>query len=138
MRSFTTKPLRTAALAALLVTVPFAGAYAAPTSFYGPRETVLFDQIQGVDTGIRAAMQANKIKPDEARDLRRQVAQLNRDAQRAARDGTMPATQYRQLLAQLDDVSQKLRAATGGAFLIGNGGDGGYYPNGYGPSHPNG
>ncbi|TIN31818.1 MAG: hypothetical protein E5Y31_00725 [Mesorhizobium sp.] len=138
MRSFTTKPLRAAALAALLVTVPFAGAYAASTSFYGPRETVLFDQIQGVDTGIRAAMQANKIKPDEARDLRRQVAQLNRDAQRAARDGTMPATQYQQLLAQLDDVSQKLRAATGGAFLIGNGADGGYYPNGYGPSHPNG
>ncbi|CAN7272542.1 hypothetical protein [Mesorhizobium sp. LjRoot246] len=138
MRSFSTKPLRTAALAALLVTVPFAGAYAASTSFYGSRETVLFDQIQGVDTGIRAAMQANKIKPDEARDLRRQVAQLNRDAQKAAQDGTMPATQYQQLLAQLDDVSQKLRAATGGAFLIGNGADGGYYPNGYGPSHPNG
>ncbi|WP_367267492.1 hypothetical protein [Mesorhizobium sp.] len=138
MRSFTPKTLRTATLAALLVTVPFAGAYAASTSFYGPRETGLIDQIQSVDMGIRAAMQANKIKPDEARDLRTQVAQLNRDAQRAARDGTMPATQYQQLMQQLDDVSQKLRAATGSTFLIGSGGDGGYYPNGYGPSHPNG
>ncbi|WP_245319571.1 hypothetical protein [Mesorhizobium temperatum] len=38
----------------------------------------------------------------------------------------MPTTQYQQLLAQLDDVSQKLRAATGSAFLIGSGGDGGF------------
>ena len=83
-------------------------------------------------------MQANRIKPDEARGLRTQVAQLDRAAQRAARDGTMPATQYHQLLAGLDHVSQRLRAATGSAFLIGSGGDGGYYPNGYGPSYPKG
>ncbi|WP_352703890.1 hypothetical protein [Mesorhizobium sp. M0598] len=50
----------------------------------------------------------------------------------------MPSTQYQQLLAQLDDVSQKLRADTGSAFLIGNGADGGYYPNGYGPTYPGG
>jgi hypothetical protein len=136
MRSFTPKTLRpktlgTATLAALLVTVPFAGAYA------GPRETALINQIQCVDTGIRSATQANQLEPDEARDLRTQIAQLDRAAQRAARDGTMPTTQYQQLLAQLDDVSQKLRAATGSAFLIGSGGDGGYYPNGYGPSYPN-
>lgn len=53
MRSFTPKTLRpkslrTATLAALLVAVPFAGAYA------GPRETALINQIQSVDTGIRA------------------------------------------------------------------------------------
>ncbi|TIX36831.1 MAG: hypothetical protein E5V36_24865 [Mesorhizobium sp.] len=70
--------------------------------------------------------------------MRTQVAQLDRAAQRATRDGTMPSTQYQQLLAQLDEVSQKLRAATGSAFLIGNGGDGGYYPNGYGPTYPGG
>lgn len=133
MRSSTPRTFRTVTLAALLVAVSFAGANAASTAVYGPRETALIDQIQSVDTGIRAAMQANKIKPDEARDLRTQVAQLNRAAQRAARDGTMPATQYHELLQQLDDVSQKLRAATGSAFLIGSGGDGGYYPNGYGP-----
>ncbi|TIM47916.1 MAG: hypothetical protein E5Y69_09355, partial [Mesorhizobium sp.] len=127
MRSFTPKTLRpkslrTATLAALLVAVPFAGAYA------GPRETALINQIQSVDTGIRAAMQANQLEPGEARDLRTQITQLDRAAQRAARDGTIPVTQYQQLLAQLDDVSQKLRAATGSAFLIGNGADGGYYP----------
>ncbi|RWN35998.1 MAG: hypothetical protein EOR95_10735 [Mesorhizobium sp.] len=137
MRSFTPKTLRpkslrTATLAALLVAVPFAGAYA------GPRETALINQIQSVDTGIRAAMQANQLEPGEARDLRTQITQLDRAAQRAARDGTIPVTQYQQLLAQLDDVSQKLRAATGSAFLIGNGADGGYYPNGYGPIYPRG
>jgi hypothetical protein len=132
MRSFTPKTLRTATLAALLVTVAFAGAHA------GPRETALINQIDSVDTGIRAAMQANRIKPDEARGLRTQVAQLDRAAREAARDGTMPTTQYHKLLAQLDHVSQRLRAATGSAFLIGNGGDGGYYPNGYGPNYPKG
>nr|WP_287093049.1 hypothetical protein [Mesorhizobium sp.] len=119
MRSFTPKILRAATLVALLVTVPFAGAYA------GPREAALINQIESVDTGIRAAMQANRIKPDEARALSTQVSQLDRAAQRAARDGTMPTTQYHQLLAELDHVSQRLRAATGSAFLIGSGGDGG-------------
>jgi hypothetical protein len=38
------------------------------------------------------------------------------------------------LLHQLDALSQTLRFNTGGAFLLGNGGDGGYYPNGYGPN----
>ncbi|MER8826031.1 hypothetical protein NKH73_03705 [Mesorhizobium sp. M0938] len=137
MRSFTPRTLRAATLAALFVTVPFAGAYAASTAFYGPRETALIDQIQSVDTGIRAATQANQLEPGEARDLRTQITRLDRAAQRAARDGTMPTTRYHQLLAQLDDVSQKLRAATGSAFLIGSGGDGGYYPNGYGPNYPN-
>ncbi|WP_348640704.1 hypothetical protein [Mesorhizobium sp. AA22] len=98
----------------------------------------MINQKESVDTGIRAAMQANRIKPDEARALSTQVSQLDRAAQRAARDGTMPATQYHQLLAELDHVSQRLRAATGSAFLIGSGGDGGYYPNGYGPKYPNG
>lgn len=129
------KAFRTATLAALLVTVPFAGAYAASTSVYGPRETGLINQIESLDTGIRAATQANVIQPDEARDLHTQVVQLDQAAHRAARNGMMPATQYRQLLQQLDDVSQKLRVTTGSTFLIGSGGDGGH-PNGYGPNHP--
>ncbi|WP_352649008.1 hypothetical protein [Mesorhizobium sp. M0136] len=98
----------------------------------------MINQIQSVETGIQGAIQANKLEPGEARDLRTQLAQLDRAAERAARDGTMPRTQYQQLLAQLDDVSQKLRADTGSAFLIGNGADGGYYPNGYGPIYPGG
>ncbi|RWK47462.1 hypothetical protein [Mesorhizobium sp.] len=35
----------------------------------------------------------------------------------------MPTTQYHKLLAQLDHVSQRLRAATGSAFLFGSGGE---------------
>ncbi|MER8500530.1 MULTISPECIES: hypothetical protein [unclassified Mesorhizobium] len=131
MRFFAPRNFRTAALATLLL-VPFAGAYA------GPRETALINQIQSVETGIQGAIQANKLEPGEARDLRTQVAQLDRAAEWAAREGTMPSTQDQQLLAQLDDVSQKVRADTGSAFLIGNGADGGYYPNGYGPTYPGG
>ncbi|WP_352821043.1 hypothetical protein [Mesorhizobium sp. M0410] len=98
----------------------------------------MINQIQSVETGIQGAIQANKLEPGEARDLRTQVAQLDRAAEWAAREGTMPSTQDQQLLAQLDDVSQKVRADTGSAFLIGNGADGGYYPNGYGPTYPGG
>ncbi|WP_348984077.1 hypothetical protein [Mesorhizobium mediterraneum] len=43
----------------------------------------MINQIQSVDTGIRAATQANQLEPDEARDLRTQITQLDRAAQRA-------------------------------------------------------
>ncbi|CCV04789.1 conserved exported hypothetical protein [Mesorhizobium metallidurans STM 2683] len=137
MRSF--KTLRTATLTALFVAVPFAGAYAAST-FSGPSVTALIDQVQGVEKGITDAMQVNKIKPAEAHRLHMRAAHISQVAERtaAAGHGRIPATQYQQLLHQLDDLSQTLRVDTGSAFLMGNGGDGGYYPNGYGPNHPNG
>jgi hypothetical protein len=102
----------------------------------GPRVTALINQIQGVDKGIIDAGQLNKIKPAEAHRLHMRAAHISQAAERtaAAGHGTLSATQYRQLLHQIDDVSQTLRADTGSAFLIGNGGDGGYYPNGYGPN----
>ena len=130
MRSF--KILRTATLTALLIAVPFAGAYAAS----GPRVTALIDQVQGVDKGITDAMQMNKIKPAEAHRLHMRAAHISQVAERtaAAGHGSIPAPQYQQLLHQLDDLSQTLRVDTGGAFSFGNGGDGGYYPNGYGPN----
>ncbi|MDX8508073.1 hypothetical protein [Mesorhizobium captivum] len=130
MRSF--KLPRTAALAALVAAVPFAGAYAASAGFYTPRTAGLIDQAQSVDQGVTAARQTDKIKPDEARDLHRQAVRISRVAQReaAAGHGSISAAQYQQLVAQLDDVSQSLRNATGSNFLIGNGADAGYYPNG--------
>lgn len=130
MRSF--KLPRTAALAALVAAVPFAGAYAASAGFYTPRTAGLIDQAQSVDQGITAARQMDKIKPDEARDLHRQAARISRVAQReaAAGHGSIPASRYQQLVAQLDDVSQSLRNATGSSPLIGDGADSGYYPNG--------
>ncbi|RRH96188.1 hypothetical protein EH240_22990 [Mesorhizobium tamadayense] len=130
MRSF--KIPRTAALAALLATVPFAGAYAASAGFYTPHTAGLIDQAQSLDQGIMAARQADKIKPDEARTLHMQAVHIARVAQReaAAGHGEIPAPQYQQLVAQLDDVSQRLRNATGSSPLIGDGADAGYYPNG--------
>ena len=132
MRSFTLKTFSTATLTALLIAVPFAGAYAA-TAFSGPRATALIDQVQGVDEGITAAMKDNKIKPDVAHKLHMRAAHISQVAERtaAARHGTIPSPQYQQLLHQLDDLSQTLRFDTGGANAFGNGGDGGYYPNGY-------
>ncbi|AZO27402.1 hypothetical protein [Mesorhizobium sp. M1B.F.Ca.ET.045.04.1.1] len=136
MRSFklplTFKLPRTAALAALVVAVPFAGAYAASAGFYTPRTAGLIDQAQSVDQGITAARQMDKIKPAEARDLHRQAVRISRVAQReaAAGHGAIPSEQYQQLVAQLDDVSQSLRNATGSSPLIGDGADGGYYLNG--------
>ena len=100
------------------------------------RVTALINQIQGVDKGIVDAGQLNKIEPAEAHRLHMRAAHISRAAERtaAAGHGTISATQYQQLLDQIDDVSQRLRVATGSAFLMGNGGDGGYYPNGYGPN----
>ena len=134
MRSFTPKTLRTATITALLITVPFAGAYA-ESAVSGPRVTALIDQVQGVDKGIADASKVNRIKPAEAHRLHMRAAHISQVAERtaAAGHGTIAATQYRQLMHQLDDLSQALRADTGSAFLMGNGGDGGYYPNGYGP-----
>ena len=135
MRSFTPKTLGTATLTAFLITVPFAGAYA-DSDVSGPRVTALIDQIQGVDTGITAASSANKIEPAEAHRLHMRAAYISRAAERtaAAGHGTISAPQYQLLLQQMDDLSQTLRVDTGGAFSFGNGGDGGYYPNGYGPN----
>jgi hypothetical protein len=130
--SFTRKTLRTATLTAVLIAVPFAGAYAASTA--SSSVTALIDQAQGIDKGIREAMELKKIKPDEAHKLRMRAAHISQVAERAsAGHGTIPAPQYQQLLHQLDDLSQALRFDTGGANAFGNGGDGGYYPNGYGP-----
>ncbi|PZV38866.1 hypothetical protein B5V02_08950 [Mesorhizobium kowhaii] len=102
----------------------------------GPRVTALINQIQGVDQGITAASKKNKIEPAVAQGLHARAAHINQAAKRtaAAGHGTIPTPQYQELLHQLDDLSQKLRAETGSAFLIGNGADGGYYPNGYGPN----
>jgi hypothetical protein len=101
----------------------------------GASVTPLINQIQGVDQGITYAKKLNKIGSFEAHELHMRAAHISQTAQRsaAAGHGTISAEQQRQLLHQLDGVSQSLRADTGSVSLLGNGGDGGYYPNGYGP-----
>jgi hypothetical protein len=143
MRSFAPRTFRTATLTALLIAVPFAGAYAAghhkgaideatPAVFYGPREKGLIEQIQGVDSGIADARQAETIAPAEAQKLHMRAAHISQAAERtaAANHGRIPAPQYQQLLRRLDNVDQALRIDTGTGFLMGDGADGGHYPNG--------
>lgn len=144
MRSFTPKlPLKTAALATLLVTAPFASAYAGHTTaldeetmtapaFHGPRIEGILDQVRGVDNGIKDARQAKEIAPSTARHLEAQAAAIDKAAERtaAADHGRIPAPQYRQLLRRVDNLDQRLLADTGSGFNIGNGSDGGNYPNG--------
>ncbi|PTE06712.1 hypothetical protein [Mesorhizobium helmanticense] len=144
MRSFAPGTLRTVTLTALFITAPFAGAHAAghhrrsaldesaQPAIYGPRERSLIDQIQGVDEGIADAREAKTIAPAEAQKLHMRAAHISRVAERtaAANHGRIPAPQYRQLLRRLDNVDQALRVDSGTGFLMGDGSDGGHYPNG--------
>lgn len=143
MRSFAPKTIRTATIAAFLVAVPLAGAYAAghhkgaldatdPTDMVGPRVTGLIDQVKGVDEGIADARQANTITPAEAQQLHMRAAHISQAAARtaAADHGRIPAAQYHDLLRRLDNVDQALRIDTGAVFLMGDGADSGHYPNG--------
>jgi hypothetical protein len=141
MRSL--KTLRTAALTTLLIAVPLAGAYAAghhkgaldasdPTDMTGPRVTGLIEQVQGVEQGITDARQANTITAAEAQRLHMRAAHISQAAERVAGSdhGRIPAAQYHDLLRRLDNVNQKLMVDTGSGFLMGDGADGGHYPNG--------
>lgn len=135
--------LKTATLAAILASAPLAGAYAAghhkgaldessPTDFTGPRVAGLMAQVQGVDQGITDARQDNTITPAEARTLHMRAAHISQAAAKtaAADRGRIPAAQYHDLLRRLDNVDQALRIESGTGFLMGDGADGGHYPNG--------
>ncbi|MDX8493704.1 hypothetical protein RFN29_19240 [Mesorhizobium sp. VK22B] len=135
--------LKTATLAAALIAAPLAGASAAgrhkgtldasdPTDFTGPRVTSLIQQIQGVDQGIRDAREANTISAAEAQQLHMRAAHISLAAENVAASdrGRIPAAQYHDLLRRLDHVDQKLMVDTGSGFLMGDGADGGHYPNG--------
>ncbi len=142
MRALTS--LKTATLAAALIAAPLAGAYAAghhrggaldtpdPTDMTGPRVTSLFEQIQGVDQGITEARGANNISASEAQRLHMRAAHISQAAEHVAASdhGRIPAAQYHDLLRRLDNVDQRLMNDTGSGFMIGDGSDGGNYPNG--------
>ncbi|TPK77132.1 hypothetical protein FJ930_00420 [Mesorhizobium sp. B2-4-15] len=132
-----------ATLAAILIAAPLASAYAAghhkgaldatdPTDMTGPRIEGLIGQVQGVHQGIVDARDANNITPAVAERLEMRTARIGQAAERiAASDhGRIPAAQYHDLLRRLDNVDQRLRVDTGSGFMIGDGADGGNYPNG--------
>ncbi|ESX18497.1 MULTISPECIES: hypothetical protein [unclassified Mesorhizobium] len=141
MRSL--KTLRTATLTTLLITVPLAGAHAAghhkgaldasdPTDMTGPRVTGLIEQVQGVEQGITDARETKIISTSEAQRLHLRAAHIGQAAERVAAPdhGRIPAAQYHDLLRRLDNVDQRLMSDTGSGFMIGDGSDGGNYPNG--------
>ncbi|ESY01989.1 hypothetical protein NKJ16_10040 [Mesorhizobium sp. M0179] len=141
MRSL--KTLRTATLTTLLITVPLAGAHAAghhkgaldasdPTDMTGPRVTGLIEQVRGVEQGIADARETKGISTSEARWLHLRAAHIGQAAERVAASdhGRIPAAQYHDLLRRLDNVDQRLMSDTGSGFMIGDGSDGGNYPNG--------
>ena len=135
--------LKTATLAATLIAAPLAGAHAAghhkgaldasdPTDFTGPRVTSLIEQIQGVNQGITDAREANNISAAEARQLHMRAARISQAAEHVAASdhGRIPSAQYHELLRRLDNVDQRLMNDTGNGFMMGDGSDGGNYPNG--------
>jgi hypothetical protein len=122
MRSFT---LKTATLTALLLAVPFAGAYASESP------SVIIDQAQGLDQGIADARQQNTITPSVAQSLHIRAVRIGQAAERtAAKDhGRLPAGQSQQLLRRLDNLDQTLLVDTGGGFDFTDRGTNGIYPN---------
>ena len=139
----TSASLKTVTLAAIVIAAPLAGAYAAghhkgaldatdPTDMTGPRVEALIQQVQGVHQGIVDARQANNITPAVAERLEMRAARISQAAEKIASSdhGRIPAAQYHDLLRRLDNVDQRLRVDTGSGFLMGDGADGGTYPNG--------
>jgi len=139
----TSASLKTVTLAAIVIAAPLAGAYAAghhkgaldatdPTDMTGPRVEALIQQVQGVHQGIVDARQANNITPAVAERLEMRTARISQAAEKIASSdhGRIPAAQYHDLLRRLDNVDQQLRVDTGSGFLMGDGADGGTYPNG--------
>ncbi|MBZ9659064.1 hypothetical protein LB523_08405 [Mesorhizobium sp. ESP-6-4] len=136
--------LKTATLAAVLIAAPLAGAYAAghhrggaldtpdPTVMTGPRVTSLIEQIQGVNQGITDAREMNSISASEAQHLHMRAAHISQAAEHVAASdhGRIPSAQYHELLRRLDNVDQRLMNDTGSSFMMGDGSDGGNYPNG--------
>ena len=140
MRSFTPK---TIALTTLIALTPFAGAYAAghhsgasdevpAATFYGPRIQSVTGQIQGIDSGVADALRSKEITPAQAHGLEMRAATIERNAERvaAADHGRLPAAQYRAIEHRVDHLDQRLMNDTGSGTFMGDGADGGVYPNG--------
>ena len=122
MRSFTPKII---AIASLLVAVPLSNAYAVHRHRVEPQamsvETrAVLDQLDGVKQGIVEARDAKAITPEQEHDLMMRADAIHRSA----------AGGDRNLLSQIEDLDQQLQVDSGGGFYLGDGADGGYYPNG--------
>jgi hypothetical protein len=124
MRSFTPKII---AIASILAAVPLSSAYAVHRHRVEPggmsvESRAVLDQLQGLKQGIVEAMDAKAITPEQEHDLMMQADSIHRSA---ASGGN-----YHGMLGQIENLDQQLQTDSGGGTYIGDGGDGGYYPNG--------
>ncbi len=95
-------------------------AFAAPNDITA---RAIYNQAEGVSQGARNAARLKFVDAAKARELENEALKVRNEAARG--NGS------RELLARLDDISQRLRNASGEGQLFGNGDDGGYYPAGY-------
>lgn len=122
---------RTFLIATMVALVPIAnGALAAerPAAPNDITARAIYNQAEGVSQGARSAARLKFVDAAKARELEAEALSVRNEAARG--NGS------RQLLARLDDISQRLRNASGEGQLFGNGDDGGYYPAGYEANFP--
>ncbi|UVK47169.1 hypothetical protein BPNPMPFG_002930 [Mesorhizobium sp. AR07] len=124
MRNFTPRII---AIASLLAAVPLSSAYAVHRHRVEPQAMsvearAVLDQLQGVKQGIVEARDAKAITPAQEHDLMMRADAIHRSA---TGNGA-----YRDLLSQVEDLDQQLLNDAGGGIYMGDGSDGGYYPNG--------
>ena len=124
MRTFTPRII---AIASLLAAVPLSSAYAVHRHRVEPQAIsvearAVLDQLEGVKQGIVEAMDAKAITPVQEHELMIQADSIHRS--------TLGNGEYRDLLSRVQDLDQQLQVDAGGGFYIGDGSDGGYYPNG--------
>ncbi|MER9952503.1 hypothetical protein [Mesorhizobium sp. M0047] len=85
-----------------------------------PEARAASEQLLSVKQGIRVARKTGKITQDQARDLMQQADIIQHT----------PSTSARSKLGQINALDQRLQATTGQGTYMGDGADGGYYPNG--------
>ncbi|MDX8493304.1 hypothetical protein RFN29_17190 [Mesorhizobium sp. VK22B] len=129
MRSFMPK-----IIAAVFAAIPLSSAYAVHRHYRtqvdttttasvpaDPAARAAMEQLLSVKQGIRQAREAGKITQDQARDLMQRADAIQHTA---LTSGGLSA------LGQINALDQRLQNATGQGTYMGDGADGGYYPNG--------
>ena len=127
MRSFIPKLI---AAASIFAAIPLSSAYAVHRHHRAavdttttasvpmdPQARAATEQLLGVKQGIRNARELGKISEGQARELMQQADSIQRAGGRSA-------------IAQINELDQRLQQATGQGTYMGDGSDGGYYPNG--------
>ncbi|TPJ51140.1 hypothetical protein [Mesorhizobium sp. B2-7-1] len=125
MRSFTPKII---VAASIFAAIPLSSAYAVHRHHRAavdttttasvpvdPEARAATEQLLGVKQGIRDARELGKISEGKARELMQQADSIQRGGS---------------AIGQINELDQRLQNATGQGTYMGDGSDGGYYPNG--------